>query len=215
MDVTIIGAGNMGRGIGTRFVAGGNAVTVLDTDPGDARQLAEELQAGAGAGGSAMGGAAGEEIEGDVVVLAVYYDAAQSIVEQYGDQLDGKVVVDITNPVNPETFDELITPADSSAAEELQKKAPEGASLVKAFNTTFAGTLVEGAVAGQPLDVFIAADDDRAKEAVAELVRSGGLSAIDVGPLKRARELEALGLLHMSIQDTLGSGYGSAVKIVS
>jgi len=215
MRVTIIGAGNMGRGIGARLVAGGNGIKVLDTDPEEAKRLARELTAGAASGASAEGGAAGDPIDGDVVVLAVPYDAAMSIVGQYGDQLRDKVIVDITNPVDFETFDDLVTPADSSAAEELASRAPQGARLVKAFNTTFAGTLVAGRVDGQQLDVFIAADDDQARETVAELVRSGGLNAIDAGPLKRARELERLGFLHMTLQDRLGTSYGSTVKVVS
>jgi 8-hydroxy-5-deazaflavin:NADPH oxidoreductase len=114
-----------------------------------------------------------------------------------------------------ESFDGLVTPPDSSAAEELAKQAPQGAKLVKAFNTTFAGTLVEGQVAGQPLDVFIAGDDDGAKRAVAALARAGGLKPIDAGPLRRARELERLGFLHMALQDELGTGYGSAVKVIA
>jgi NADPH-dependent F420 reductase len=209
MDVTIVGAGNMGRGIGTRLVASGNRVQIIDRDPDEARELAAEL------GGGAEGAAAGDPLSGDVVVLAVWYDGAQSAVEQYGDQLAGKVVVDITNPVDVETFDGLVTPPESSAAEELAKMAPDGAKLVKAFNTTFAATLVDGQVAGQPLDVFIAGDDEEAKRTVAELVRSSGLNPIDVGPLRRARELERLGFLHMAIQDTLGTGYGSAVKVIA
>lgn len=209
MDVTIIGAGNMGRGIGTRLVAGGNKVKILDHDPAEARKLAEELE------GSADGGSAGDPLSGEVVVLAVWYDPARSVIDEYGDQLDGKVVVDITNPIDVDSFDGLVTPADSSAAEELAKRAPAGAKLVKAFNTTFAGTLVDGEVAGQPLDVFIAGDDDGANQTVAELARGAGLNPIDVGPLRRARELERLGFLHMVIQDTLGTGYGSAVKVIS
>ena len=215
MEVTIIGAGNMGRGIGTRLVAGGNRVKVVDNDPEQARELGEELQDSAGDGGGAEGGAAGDPLSGDVVVLAVWYDGAQSAVGQYGDQLDGKVVVDITNPVDVETFDGLVVPPDSSAAEELEKMAPQGAKLVKAFNTTFAGTLVAGQVAGQPLDVFIAGDDDEAKQTVAELARSGDLNPIDAGPLRRARELERLGFLHMALQEGLGTGYGSAVKVIA
>jgi 8-hydroxy-5-deazaflavin:NADPH oxidoreductase len=211
MDVTIIGAGNMGRGIGTRLVAGGNRVKVLDTDPEQARELA----GGASDGGRAEGGGAGEALTGDVVVLAVWYGPARSAIEQYGDQLDGKVVIDITNPVDVETFDGLVTPPESSAAEELAKLAPSGARFVKAFNTTFAGTLVEGRVAGEPLDVFIAGDDDAAKDIVAELARAGGLNPIDAGPLRRARELERLGFLHMTLQDTLGTGYASAIKVLS
>jgi len=215
MDVTIIGAGNMGRGIGTRLVAGGNRVKILDSDPEQARELAEQLAADAGNGGGAEGGAAGDPLSGDVVVLAVWYGPAQSIVEQYGDQFEGKVVVDVTNPVDTETFDGLVTPADSSAAEELARRAPTGAKLVKAFNTTFAGTLVEGRVAGQPLDVFIAGDDGEAKQKVAQLARAGGLNPIDAGPLRRARELERLGFLHMALQDSLETGYGSAVKVIA
>jgi predicted dinucleotide-binding enzyme len=122
-------------------------------------------------------------------------------------------VVDITNPVN-DTFDGLVTPPDGSAAQELAASA-RGARVVKAFNTTFAGTLSEGQVAGQALDVFLAGDDEDAKATVAEPAKDGGLNAIDAGPLKRARELEAAGLLHMTLQGSLGTGYGSALKILS
>jgi predicted dinucleotide-binding enzyme len=86
---------------------------------------------------------------------------------------------------------------------------------VKAFNTTFAGTLTQGQVAGQTLDVLIAGDDEDAKAQVAALARDGGLNPIDVGPQKRARELEAAGLLHMGLQNTLGTGFASALKIVA
>ena len=85
---------------------------------------------------------------------------------------------------------------------------------MKAFNTNFASTLQAGEVGGQPLDVLIAGDDDEAKSAVATLVRDGGLKPVDVGGQRRARELEGLGLLHMTIQDELGTGYGSAVKFL-
>jgi predicted dinucleotide-binding enzyme len=156
----------------------------------------------AGAGGPALG---------DVKVESV--PSSLSAVEQYGNQLDGKVVVDIANPVDIETFDGLVTPPDSSAAEEIAKKAP-GAKVVKAFNTTFAGTLVDGKVGSQTLDVFIAGDDEDAKETVAELAGAGGLNPIDAGPPKRARELERLGFPHMTVQDKLGTGYGTAVKVI-
>jgi 8-hydroxy-5-deazaflavin:NADPH oxidoreductase len=209
MNVTIIGTGNMARGIGSVLLRGGNQVTVLGKETDDAEAVVSDLESD----GAARSGHFGDDIADDVVVLAVYYPDARAAVEQYGDALSGKVVVDITNPVN-ETFDDLVTPPDSSAAQELASSAP-GARLVKAFNTTFAGTLGGGQVSGEPLDVFIAGDDEDAKSTVAELARGGGLRAVDVGPLKRARELEAMGLLHMSVQDGLGTGFGSALKIVS
>jgi predicted dinucleotide-binding enzyme len=87
--------------------------------------------------------------------------------------LAGKVVVDISNPLN-QTFDDLATPPGTSAAEEVAATVPTGTRVVKAFNTTFSGTLVEGQVAGQPLDVLIAGDDEEAKETVAQLVSDGG-----------------------------------------
>jgi predicted dinucleotide-binding enzyme len=70
-------------------------------------------------------------------------------------------------------------------------------------------------VAGQPLDVLIAGDDEGAKEAVAQLVRDGGLRAIDVGPLERARQLEGLGFLEITLQQPLGLNFRSAWKLMS
>lgn len=107
--------------------------------------------------GSVSSAVAGDDLSGDLVVLAVSYPDTRTAVEQYGDQLSGKVIVDITNPVD-ETYDGLVVPADSSATQELVKLAPE-AQLVKAFNTTFARTLSAGEVAGQQLDALIAGDD--------------------------------------------------------
>ena len=209
MDVTIIGTGNMARGIATRLLAGGHGVTLLGTEAGKAEALAGEL------GGSVGAGAVGGEISGDVVVLAVPYGAAVPVLREYGETLSGKTVVDITNPVDFQTFDALVTPADSSAAEEIQKGAPDGVSVVKAWNTTFAGTLVAGEVAGQPLDVFVAGDDAEAKEAVVRLVESGGSRALDAGPLRRSRELERLGFLGMTLQQPLGLNFQSAWKLIS
>jgi 8-hydroxy-5-deazaflavin:NADPH oxidoreductase len=207
MRITIIGAGNMGRAIGTRAVAGGHEVEIIDNDPAEAKALADDL------GGSAT---AGEKnaINGEVVILAVYYPATLAAIEEYGEQLAGKVVVDISNPVDFETMDGLTVAPDSSGAEEAAKAVPSGTPVVKAFNTTFANTLGPGEVAGQKLDVFVAADDEEAKGKVTELVSSGGLRPIDAGPLRRARQLEQLMFLQITLQESLGTGYQSAIKIL-
>jgi NADPH-dependent F420 reductase len=214
MHVTIIGAGNMGRGIGHRIVAGGHSLTIVDRDPEEAEQLMEELRGAAEGGATVEAAEPGAELRGEVVVLAVYYPGNLEIARDLGDGLAGKVVVDISNPLN-ETFDGLATAPGTSAAEELAQSAPAGARVVKAFNTTFSGTLVEGQVAGQPLDVLIAGDDEEAKETVAQLVRDGGLQAIDVGPLERARQLEGLGFLGITLQQPLGLNFQSAWKLIS
>ncbi len=213
MKVTIIGAGNMGRGIGTRAVADGDEVEIVDRDPAEARALAEELSGAAEGGGSANALEPGADFGGEVVVLATWYPGSLEAVEQYRDQLAGKVVVDISNPVDTSSFEGLVTTADTSAAEEIAKAVPEGTPVVKAFNTTFAGTLVAGEAAGQQLDVFIAGDDEDAKRKVAALVEAGGARPVDVGPLRRARQLEQAGLLHMKAQEPLGSGFKSALKL--
>ncbi len=138
MHVTIIGTGNMSRGIGTRALAGGNDVTVVGKDTEAAEEAVAALRE-AGGNGSVRAGVETDPLEGDLVVLAVYYDDARAAVERLGDGLAGKTVVDITNPVN-ESFDGLVVPPDGSATQELAKLAPD-ASFVKAFNTTFSGTL--------------------------------------------------------------------------
>jgi len=211
-NITIIGAGNMARGIGTRMATGRHQLQFLARTPEHATALAEEL---AGQGASVTAGAIDEQITGDVVVLATPYEAAVEFAQSAGEGLNGKVVVEISNPVDWASFDRLVTPDDSSAAEEVAKRVPPGVPVVKAFNTTFAGTLVKGEVAGQNLDVLIAGDDEGAKTTVADLVESGGLRPIDTGPLRRARQLEHLGFLHMALQDTLGTGYRSAVKLIA
>jgi 8-hydroxy-5-deazaflavin:NADPH oxidoreductase len=203
MKVTIIGAGNMARGIGSRVLAGGNDLEVVARDQSAAEAVTGELG----------GGSVSDSVSGDVVVLAIPYGAAADVIGTYADQLRGRVVVDITNPVDWATFEGLVTPADSSAAEEIAKLVPDGTPVVKAFNTTFAGTVTAGGAGGQSLDVLLASDDAGAKEKVASFVESGGLRALDVGPLRRARQLEQLGFLHMAAQEPMGAGFGSALKL--
>jgi 8-hydroxy-5-deazaflavin:NADPH oxidoreductase len=207
MDMTIIGTGNMARGITTRALAGGNRVTLLGTSIEKAQALADELS------GDVRAGRVGDPLSGDVVVLAVWYQAVDDVLRRYEGGLDGKVVVDITNPVDTETYAPLSIEA-GSVAQEIAARVP-GAKVVKAFNTTFAGTLVEGQVAGEQLDLLFASDDEEAKRAVAQLASDGGMRPIDVGPLTLAHNLEALGYLNMAIQPTLGTNYSSAFKIIA
>jgi len=174
-NVTIFGTGNMGSAIASVFESGGHAVQSIDTET------------------------VNPVVEGDLVVLAVPYAALQPIAERFGDQFVGKVVVDITNPVDFATFDGLTVSADSSATAELAAALP-GASVVKGFNTTFAATLATGAVGDAKPTVLVAGDDERAKAALIEAVTAGGtVDAIDAGSLKRARELEALGFLQIGL----------------
>ena len=213
MNVTIIGSGNMGRGIGTRAAAGGHSVTFVDVNPEVAEKAAADVKASAKKGAKVSADSLGDAVLGDVVVLAVWYGTNIEIAKQLGTKLAGKVVVDIANPLNS-TYDGLATAPDSSSAEDLAKAIASGAKVVKAFNTTFAGTLVTGESGGQKLDVFIAGDDADAKSKVSQLVTDGGMRAIDAGPLHRARQIEGMQLLHIVTQGALGTNWGSTIKIL-
>ena len=172
---TIIGTGTMANAIGGLLAEGGSSVSYISHEQ--------------------VGSAA---LEGDVVVLAVPHPAVDPILDAYGDQLDGKTIVDITNPLNFETFDSLVVPAGSSKAAEIQAKLP-GSRVLKAFNVNFAATLVSRQVGGQPTTVLIAGDDATAKAVLAGAVEAGGVKVIDAGALSRAHELEAIGFLQITL----------------
>lgn len=213
MNITIIGPGNMGRAIATRALAGGHSVTFVGKTLESAQEAAEEVKASAKQGAQ-VSAATLEDIQpGDVVILALWYGTNIKVAKQLSEKLRGKTVVDIANPMNS-TYDGLVTAPDSSSAEDVAKAAGSKTKVVKAFNTTYASTLREGQVAGQPLDVFIAGDDAEAKHKVAQFVQDAGLRPVDAGPLSRAREIEGMQLLHIVTQGNLGTNYSSTIKIL-
>jgi NADPH-dependent F420 reductase len=172
--LTILGTGNMGQAIAAVAAKGGHTVQLLGADDVATR------------------------VTGDIVVLAVPYPAIPEVIAQRGESLAGRIVVDITNPLDFETFDSLVVPADSSAAAQIAAALPES-HVLKAFNTTFAATLAAGTVGPLTTTVLIAGDDADAKSTVAGVFTSGGLDVIDAGSLKRARELEAVGFLQLTL----------------
>lgn len=198
--ISIIGTGSMAAAIGGLASKAGHTVEVMSRDTAKERALAEQVGAGA------TTGTFGDEPAGDVVVLAVPYSAVLDVVKQYGEELAGKILVDITNPVSPD-YTSFVTTADSFGALEILKVAPADAQVVKAFNTLFAHVLAAGATEGHPLDVFIAGDDAEAKARVLAFIESLGLRSMDTGPLLMAWTLEyacllSLGLLTHSIKHT-------------
>lgn len=187
-SISIIGTGNMASTIGALAVAGGNTVEVIGRDQSKAADLAKSL------GGSVTTGEFGTVPAGDIVIVALGYVNVVPVVAQYGDALAGKVIVDICNPVNS-TGDGLAIPDGTSIAQDVAAAAPASASVVKAFNTTFGAVLAKG----QPMDVFIAGDDEHAKADVAEFVESLKLRPLDVGGLTMAHYLEGTGLVMIGL----------------
>jgi predicted dinucleotide-binding enzyme len=189
-EITIIGAGRVAGSIASIAVRGGAQVQLLGRD--------QEKVAAAAQQAGAHPGRIGDAITGDVVVLAVPYPAVAGLVEQYRDQLDGRIVVDVSNPVDFATLDSLTVPADSSSAAALQELLPR-ATVVKAFNTNLAPTLVAGTLGDAVTTVLVAGDDEPAKQVLIDLVTAGGLKAVSAGSLSRARELEAMGFLQITL----------------
>lgn len=197
--ITIIGTGNMARGIATRALAAGRSVEILSHDSAKATAFADELAAtSAPAEVTISSGTTAQAPAGSIVVLAVPFAAAKEIVSNYGAALEGKTVVDITNPVNFETFDSLVVAPGTSAAQEIASLTP--GNVVKAFNTTFAGALMTGESNGQVLDVFVAGDKETAVADVVNLVKDAGMRPLAVGALKRSQELEGFQFLVMTLQ---------------
>ena len=213
MNVLIIGAGNMGRGIATRLATTQANLVIHDVDSAKSDALAKELSDSAKSGRVRTTTAVREAVAtSDIVILASWYGVNLDMARTLAEALDEKIVVDISNPLN-DSYDGLVTAPGTSAAENIRAELPGSAKMLKAFNTTFAGTLVAGEVNGQALDVFIAGDDEDAKSTLAELVREGGLNPIDVGALERARQLEALGLLGITLQSRLNTGFTTGWKL--
>lgn len=174
---TIFGTGNMANAIGGVLAAGGANVEYISHEQA--------------ASGTAT-------VAGETVILALPYPAVAGVIEAYGSALAGKTVVDITNPLNFETFDSLVVPAGSSAAAEIQAALPQS-NVLKAFNTNFAATLATGKAGEAATSVLVAGDNAAAKAALVAAVVAGGISAIDAGSLNRAHELEAIGFLQLTL----------------
>ncbi len=202
MKITVIGAGNMGSAFVKQLTRAGHEVSVTARDAANAERVAA-----ANPGAVAMT-SAGSAAGADAVVLATGYDDALGALQAVGN-LEGTVVIDITNPLTAD-YTGLSLGHDTSAAEEIAKAVP-GAEVVKAFNTVFAQVLAEGADFGsnRKVTVFYAADTDRAKHTARVIAESMGFATIDAGGLKHARYLEPLAFLNIYLG--YGAGLGSNI----
>lgn len=199
MNISIFGTGNMASGLAVLFAKSGHTVTMASRDVAKARSVAAELGAGITASSFAEAAAGAE-----AVVLAVPYEAAFDVIAAAGG-LAGKIVVDITNPLTAD-YSGLTVGHTSSAAEEIQKRAPS-AKVVKAFNTVFASVLQNGGKAGgKPATVFVAGDDAEARKSVAALATGAGFTAVETGGLASARYLEPVAGLNIALGYGLGHG---------
>lgn len=197
MKITIIGAGKMGRALGYRFIDGGHSVSIIAHKPVDGEKLARELNSFSKSDRASADTIDNAEL-GDVVALALHYPTNKEVARQLGDRLVGRVVIDISNPLGS-GMDTVQTESGKSSSEEIAEIVPRSASVVKAFNAVTAGSLVEGKMDDIPLEIFFAGGDENAKGIISDLIRDGKMVPIDVGPLVKARGLESMALIFVTL----------------
>lgn len=197
MKIAILGTGNMGAGLAELF-AHHHEIFIGSRDPAKAASLAASL------GQNIIGGgiAAATKLA-DIIVLALPFPAIADVLKDTGN-LQGKILIDLTNPVTPD-FQDLAFGHTTSAAEKIQELAPQ-AIVIKAFNTIFAQLLPESARQGKNVQVFLTGDEVNAKESVATLARSAGFEPVDCGALKNARFIEPVGMMNIQFGFFLGKG---------
>ncbi len=188
--IAVVGKGNVGSALGSGLERAGYDVRLVGKDPGRAREAAAW---------------------GQVIILATPYGVLDDVIREMGDAASGKLLVDATNVLTPDF--QLALGFTTSGAEELQKKVPS-AKVVKAFNTVFAQHMATGQVKGTTLTLFVAGDDQGAKEQVLGLGRDIGFDAVDAGPLNNARWLETLGYLNIQLGYMLKMGTEIGFKLI-
>lgn len=191
MKIAVIGKGNVGTALATGLSRVGHEIRFGHRDPKES--------------------VAGAAKWGEVIILAVPYDAVPDVVQNIGSAADGKPLIDVTNALD-ENWDLAIS-CTTSAAEELQKMLPN-AYVVKAFNTVFAKNQSTGRIGDNQLTAFIAGDNSRAKQIVMQMTREIGLDPVDVGPLKAARYLESMAVLIISLGYNLKMGTDIGFKLI-
>jgi predicted dinucleotide-binding enzyme len=197
--ISIIGSGNMAATIGTRAAEHGHTVEIMSRNTAKARALADQI------GNAATVGTFGARPVGDIVFVAVLYAGAVDVVTHYGDALAGKTIIDITNPFNADASG-IVTTEGNSVSQQIAAAAPEGAHVIKAFNSIFQGVLAQD----KPLDVFFAGDGAAAKKGFAAFLESLDMRPLDTGGLEMTYVLEWTGILLMGLAGN-GAGFDIAL----
>jgi len=200
--IGIIGSGNMATATatatGTRAAKYGHTIELMRRNTAKAQALATQI------GNAATVGTFGTKPAGDIVIPAALYAGAVDVVAHYGDALAGKILIDITNPFNADASGVMTTPGNS-VAQQIAAVAPEGAHVVKAFNSIFGGVIAEN----KPVDVLFAGGIAEAKVSVAAFIESLSMRPRDAGALQMAHALEWAGILVVGLANN-GGGFDIA-----
>jgi hypothetical protein len=186
MKIAIIGKGHVGSALAKGLTKAGHEIKFGHRDPKEPVKAAASW--------------------GEIIILAVPYSEAKNATAAVGAAADGKVIIEVTNPLGQSG---LALGFTTSAGEEIQRLLPR-AKVVKAFNTVFAANMPTGSVGGEKLTAFMAGDNKGAKEVVAKLVSDIGFEPLDCGPLRSARYLEPMAglIIHLAFEQGKGTGLG-------
>jgi hypothetical protein len=206
VNIAIIGTGNVGSALAGAFVGAGHRVFIAARGSERVAEVARATGAEPAASPTAAAALS------DVVVLAVPFAAAEAVAHAIAPVVNGKTIVDVSNPAKADWSGPLFDGSDS-AAERIAAWLPE-ADVVKAFNTVFATNLADSTPDGRPLDGYVAGDAPAAKAAVLELAAAIGLHPIDVGPLTAARLLEPLAWLNITLNQQPGWTWTTGWKLI-
>jgi predicted dinucleotide-binding enzyme len=205
MKFAIIGAGNVGSAIARAVTTAGYETVVAAPSREGLQGFPDDVPATKTTSNREA------VADADTVVLAVPFEAVDEIVTDLRDDLAGKIVIDVTNPLAPD-LSGLATEGISGA--ELVAQAAPQARVVKAFNTVFAANQATATVDGTQLDGFVASDDADAKQTVMDLLEEIGFRPVDVGALSVARYLEGMGFINIALNARNGWSWQSGWKLV-
>lgn len=191
MKVGILGSGDVARVLGEGFASRGHDVKMGSRDP---KSEAVRKWLKGTKGKVSAGSPADAAAHGEVLVLAVLGAAAEQVIDLAGPtNFSGKVVIDVTNPLDLSKGmpPGLFVGTTDSLGERIQRKVPE-AHVVKCFNIVGNELMVDPKVPGGPPDMLIAGNDAGAKKKVTGILAEFGWpGAIDIGGIDGARWLEA------------------------
>ncbi len=194
LKVAVIGVGNIGSAVATNLVKSGRSIIVANKEIQKAKELAEKL------GDKVTPMEVVDAIKAaDIIVFAVYFNVIQELFKTYATELQGKIIVDPSNPIAPDDkggFKKIIGEKESSG-EILSSMLPKGAKLVKALGSLGAGSLA-GAAFQQPEKAveFYATDDKSIEAAIEELIRDNGFEPVKIGGINQSIRMEVFGDLH-------------------
>ncbi|MGB6944439.1 MAG: NADPH-dependent F420 reductase [Bryobacteraceae bacterium] len=208
MKIGIIGSGHVGGALGTRWAKVGHEVIFGTRNPQglDMQQLAAKAS-----GKTSAATLANAARDGEVLLLATPWPATEQIIAGLGN-LNGKILIDATNPLKPD-LSGLTDGTTTSGAEQVASWS-RGAKVVKAFNTVGAGIMANSTFDGHRPVLFYCGDDAQAKEVVKKLIDQLVFEAVDAGPLSQARLLEPFALLWISMALKQGLGPDFAFELI-